>query len=66
MLILRLFLVLLALLLVVSGGLYMFTRDRRYLYFAWQTLRFALLMLLLFALLTVLERYVLVGWQVLP
>lgn len=65
MLILRLFLVLLTLLLVVSSGLYFFTRDRRYLDFAWQTLRFALLMLLLLVLMIVLERYVLVGWQVL-
>jgi len=65
MLILRLFLVLVTLLLVASGGLYIFTRDRRYLNFAWQTMRFTLLLLLLFVALFVLERYVLVGWQVL-
>jgi hypothetical protein len=64
-LILRLFLVLVALLLVLSGGMYVFTRNRRYLKFAWQTLRFAVLLLLLFAVLFVLERYVLVGWRVL-
>ena len=65
MLILRLFLVLVTLLLVLSGGMYVFTRNRRYLKFAWQILRFAALLLLLFAVLFVLERYVLVGWRVL-
>jgi hypothetical protein len=65
MLILRLFMVLLALLLVSSGGMYLFTRNRRYLEFAWQALRFTVLLLLVFALLFVLERYVLVGWRVL-
>lgn len=65
MLILRLFLVLVTLLLVLSGGMYVFTRDRRYLKFAWQILRFAAVLLLLFAVLFVLERYVLVGWRVL-
>ena len=62
MLILRLFIVLVALLLVLSGGMYIFTRDRRYIQFAWQTLRFTVLSLLVFALLFLLERYVLVGW----
>ncbi|MBI2285865.1 MAG: hypothetical protein HYU79_00090 [Nitrosomonadales bacterium] len=65
MLILRLFLVLVTLLLVLSGGMYIFTRNRRYLKFAWQTLRFTALLLLLFAVLFVLERYVLAGWRVL-
>ena len=65
MLILRLFLVLVTLLLVLSGGMYVFTRDRRCLKFAWQILRFAALVLLVFAVLFVLERYVLVGWRVL-
>jgi len=64
-LILRLFLVLVTLLLILSGGMYVFTRNRRYLKFAWQTLRFAILLLLVFAVLFVLERYVLVGWRVL-
>lgn len=62
MLILRFLVLLVALLLVLSGGMYIFTRDRRYLQFAWQTLRFVALSLLVFALLFVLERYVLVGW----
>jgi hypothetical protein len=61
----RLFVVLVALLLVLSGGMYIFTRNRRYLDFAWKTVRFAVLLLLVFALLFVLERYVLVGWRVL-
>ena len=65
MLILRLFLVLVTLLLVLSGGMYVFTRNRRYLKFAWQTLRFAALLLLVFAVLFVLERYVLAGWRIL-
>ena len=62
MLILRLFIVLVTLLLVLSGGMYIFTRNRRYLEFARQTVRFTVLLLLVFALLFVLERYVLVGW----
>lgn len=65
MLILRFFLVSVTLLLVLSGGMYIFTRNRRYLKFAWQTLRFAVLLLLVFGLLFVLERYVLVAWRVL-
>lgn len=65
MLILRFFLVSVTLLLVLSGGMYIFTRDRRYLKFAWQTLRFTILLLLVFGLLFVLERYVLVAWRVL-
>ena len=65
MIILRLFLVLVTLALVLSGGMYVFTRNRRYLQFAMQTLRFALLFLAVLAALYVLERYVLVGWRVL-
>lgn len=64
MLILRLFLILIALVLVLSGGAYIFTRNRRYLKFAWQTVRFAVLLMLVFGLLFVLERYVLVAWRV--
>lgn len=62
MLILRLVIMLVALLLVVSGGMYVLTRNRRYLEFASQTVRFTVVLLLLFVLLFVLERYVLVGW----
>ncbi|ADL54386.1 hypothetical protein [Gallionella capsiferriformans] len=64
MLIMRLYLVLVVLLLVLSGGLYVFTRNRRYLKFAWQTVRFTVLLVLVFGLLFVLERYVLVAWKV--
>lgn len=64
MIILRLFLVLVALLLVLSGGMYIFTRDRRYLRLAWQIVRFSVFLLLVLALLFVLERYVLMGWRV--
>ncbi|MDX8378727.1 MAG: hypothetical protein R8K48_01600 [Gallionella sp.] len=65
MLILRLVLILTTLLLVVSGGLYLFTGNQRYLNFAWQTVRFTALLLIVFALLFILERYVLVAWRVL-
>ena len=62
MLIMRLIIMLVALLLVLSGGMYIITSDRRYLEFVWQTVRFTVVLLLVFALLFVLERYVLVGW----
>ncbi len=65
MIILRLFIVLIVLLLVISGGMYVLTRQRRYLDFAVRALKFAVMLLLVFALLFVLERYVLVGWRVL-
>jgi len=65
MLVIRLLIVIVALLLVLSGGMYLFTRDNRYLRFAWQTLRFTVFLLLIVALLYVLERYVLVGWRML-
>lgn len=65
MLILRLFLILSALLIAVSGGMYLFTRKPRYLNFAWQTVRLILVVVLVFAALFVLERYVLIGWQIL-
>lgn len=64
MLIMRLLLILVTLMLVLSGGMYIFTRNRRYLTFAWQTVRFTALLLLVFVLLFVLERYVLVAWRV--
>jgi Na+-driven multidrug efflux pump len=65
MLVIRLLIVILALFLMLSGGMYIFTRNRRYLEVARQTLRFAVLLLLVFALLFVLERYVLTGWRIL-
>lgn len=65
MLILRLLFVLSALAIVLSGGLYLFTNNRRYLDYAWQIARFVLFAILVFALLFILERYVLIGWRIL-
>jgi hypothetical protein len=61
----RLFFVFSALLIVVSGGLYLFTNNQRYLKFAWQVVRVVILVALVFVVLLVLERYALVGWGVL-
>jgi hypothetical protein len=65
MLILRLLFILFALAIILSGGMYLFTRNRRYLNLAWQMVRFAVLAALVFAALYVLERYVLIGWKIL-
>ena len=65
MLVIRLLIVIVTLLLVLSGGMYLLTHDGRYLRFAWQTLRFTGVLLLVIALLYVLERYVLAGWRIL-
>lgn len=65
MILLRLLLILAVLLVVLSGGMYLFTRDPRYLRFAWQVVRFVVFLLLVFAILFVLERYVLTAWRVL-
>ncbi len=65
MILLRLIFILTALTLVLSWALYVFTRDRRYVQFAWQVVRFVFFLLLVLALLFVLERYVLVGWGIL-
>jgi hypothetical protein len=54
-----------ALFIVFAGGAYILTRNRRYLSLAWQTARFVIFMLLLFAVLFLLERYVLTGWHIL-
>jgi len=65
MLILRIFLILVALFLVLNGGMYLYTRNPRYLRIANQAIRLTTYLVLLFALLYVLERYALVGWRVL-
>ena len=65
MLALRLLLLLSALIIVLSGGVYLFTRKQSYLRFAWQVVRFDIVLLLVFAVLFLLERYVLIGWRVL-
>jgi len=64
MLVLRLLLLLSALTIVLSGGLYIFSRDRRYLQFSWQVVRFTVVVLLVFGTLFILERYVLIAWQI--
>jgi hypothetical protein len=65
MLILRLLFILSALAIVLSGGMYLFTHNRRYLNLAWQIARFVVFALLTFAVLFILERYVLIGWRIL-
>lgn len=65
MLILRFALVVVALAIVFNAAMYLFTRDRKYYRYAWQVIRFSALMLVVFGLLYVLERYVLVAWRVL-
>ena len=65
MLILRLLLILSALAIILSGGMYVFTRNRRYLNLTWQIVRFVVFAMLIFAALYVLERYVLIGWKIL-
>ncbi|OGT00740.1 MAG: hypothetical protein A3K04_07765 [Gallionellales bacterium RBG_16_56_9] len=65
MLILRLLFILAALSIILTGAMYVFTRNRRYLNLAWQIIRFVVFALLVFAALFVLERYVLTGWRIL-
>lgn len=65
MLILRLLFVLSALAIVLSGGMFLFTHNRRYLNLAWQIARFVVFALLIFAVLFILERYALIGWRIL-
>ncbi len=61
----RLVVLLSALLIVASFGAYIFTRDQRYLRFAWQVVRFIVFALLVFGALYLLERFGLVAWRVL-
>lgn len=65
MILLRLLFILTALVLVLSGAMYAFTRDRRYLRFAGQVLRVVIFLLLVLALLFIVERYALAGNRVL-
>lgn len=60
MLILRLVGILLLIALVGSVALYLFTRNRRYLTFAWRVFQFGFIFLLVFVTLYALERLVLV------
>jgi hypothetical protein len=61
MLVLRLIGILALIAIVGSIALYLFTRNRRYLTFAWRVFQFAIVFLLAFLALYVLERLVLVG-----
>jgi hypothetical protein len=65
MLILRLLFILSAISIVLLGGLYLFTSNRRFLTLAWQIARFVLFAFLIIILLFVLERYVLISWRIL-
>lgn len=60
MLVLRLLGMLVLITIVGSLGLYLFTRNRRYLTFAWRVFQFAFVFLVVFLALYVLERLVLV------
>jgi len=57
--IIRLLFVLTLLALAVSGGLYLFTGDRRYVRFVWNVLKFGAVLVLIFGALVVAERLVL-------
>ena len=61
----RLALLFSALLIVTSFATYLFTRDARYLRFAWQVGQFILFVILVFGALFLLERYGLAAWRVL-
>lgn len=65
MLILRVLLIFSALAIVLSGGMYLLSNNRRYLILAWQITRFVLFAGLIIALLYILERYVLAGSRIL-
>jgi hypothetical protein len=61
MLVLRLVGILTLIAIVGAIALYLFTRNRRYLTFAWRVFQFAFIFLLVFMALYVLERLVLVA-----
>ena len=64
MLILRLLLIFTVISLIACIGMYLYTRNRRYLRLAKEIVRFVFFLLLIFGALYLLERYVLVGWKV--
>lgn len=64
MLILRLLLIFTVISLIACIGMYLYTRNRRYLRLAKEIVRFVIFLLLIFGALYLLERYVLVGWKV--
>lgn len=59
MLVLRLLLVLGLIAVVVSFSVFLLTRDRRYLRFTWQLIKFSVVLLLVFAALLTLGRIIL-------
>ncbi len=61
MLVLRLFGLLVLIIIIGALALYLFTRNRRFLTFAWRVFQFAFVFLLVFLALYVLERLVLVA-----
>jgi hypothetical protein len=65
MILLRLLLILTAISLALSVGMYALTNDSRYLRYARQIVRFVVFSLLILGALYLLERYVLVGWGIL-
>jgi hypothetical protein len=65
MILLRLFLILTAISLALSVGMYVLTNDNRYLRYARQIVRFVVFSLLILGTVYLLERYVLVGWGIL-
>jgi len=60
MLVLRLIGILVLIAVVGSLALYLFTRNRRYLTFAWRAFQFGIVFLLVFVTLYALERFILV------
>lgn len=60
----RLALLIAILLVALSVIMYFFTREPRYVGFAWQVLRFMMYVLLVFGALYLLERFGLVAWRV--
>lgn len=60
MIIVRLLIYLIVVTVGVSGVLYLFTRNRRYLNFAWLVLKFAFVFVVALAMLYVLERLILI------
>ena len=59
MFVLRLFVYLGLIAIVVAVGMFLFTRDVRYLRFAWQIFKFSLMFLLVFAILLMMGRLIL-------
>jgi hypothetical protein len=60
MLVLRLFLLFMLITVGIAVLAYLFTRNKKYLRFTWQIVRFAVIFLAVFAVLFILERLVLI------